>query len=88
MADGAKELCQPLAMQPQLRSLITLIADVQGSFRAIQLLGQTTSQGCTGLKSRRFSVMTQALQQPQLRDTLQRPTHHNAVLNLHRLMPP
>ena len=75
-------------MQPQLRSLITLIADVQGSFRASQFPGQTTSQGHAGLKSRRLSVMTQALQQPQLRDTLQCPALHNAVLNLHRPMPP
>ena len=65
-----------------------LVADVQGSFRASPFPGQTTSQSCTGLKSRLLSVMTQALQQPQLRDTLQRPALHNAVLNLHQLMPP
>ena len=87
MADGAKGLGKPLATQPQLRCLIALIADLQGIFRAAQILGQTAAQDRTGLQSRLLSVMTQALHQSQLRGTLQRPALHSAVLNLHRLMP-
>ncbi len=87
MTDGAKGLGKPLAIQPKLRYLVALVADLQGIFRAAQFLGQTAAQGRTGLQSRLFSVMTQALHQPQLRGTLQRPAIHNAMLNLHRLMP-
>ena len=87
MADGAKGLGKPLATQPQLRRLVALVADLQGIFRAAQILGQTAAQGRTGLHSRLLSVMTQALHQTQLRGTQQRPALHNAMLNLHRLMP-
>ena len=87
MADGAKGLGKPLATQPQLRCLVALVADLQGIFRAAQILGQTAAQSRTSLQSRLHSVMTQALHQTQLRGTLQRPALHNAVLNLHRLMP-
>ena len=88
MTDGAKGLGKPLATQQQLRYFVALVADVLGIFRATQLLGQTVAQGRTGLQSRLLSVMTQALHQTQLRGTQQRPALHNAVLNLHQLMPP
>lgn len=87
VADGTKGLGKPLATQPQLRRLIALIADLQGIFSATQFQGQTAVQGRTGLHSRLLSVMTQALHQTQLRGTQRRPALHNAVLNLHRLMP-